>query len=445
MSNIQTIREQRSNIVNDMRAMTNQAQAEQRDFSKDESTRFDVMKGQLKSVEGQLSRAEVIADAERSMAAHPSHRSFGLDSSFEQQCRDFSITKAIANHLEPGSVDAGREVEVSQELARRNGVSPAGLLVPHDVFLEKRDVLTSGSGGNLVPDTHRPDLFIDRLRSSLNIQQLGATVLSGLQGNQSIPRLTGSATGYWVAEHGNVTESDHTFDEVTMTPKTVGAEVEYSRRMLINASPSVEQLVRNDLARVLATAIESAAINSDGTGNRPTGIMQSGIGEVELGDPDGGAPTWDKILEIIATVEDNDALSLMANSPEELINSSYGFLTNPQAVKKMRSTNQINLTDAELNTFLMTSPFSLANYKCRSTTLVPKTLTKGTGTDLSALIFGNWSDLLVGYWSSVDLLINPYHSDVYSKGGVKINALQDVDIAVRHPESFCMANDMVTS
>lgn len=445
MSNIQTIREQRSTIVNDMRAMTELAEKEQRDLSGDEGIRFDSLKAQLKAVENKLSRAEVIADAERSMSVHSDHRSSSFSDSFEHQCRSFSITKAIANHIEPGSVDAGRETEVSQELARRNGSSPAGLLVPHDVFLEKRDVLTSGSGGNLVPDTHRPDLYIDRLRSSLNIQQLGATVLSGLQGNQSIPRLTGSATGYWVSEHGNVTESDHTFDEVTLSPKTVGAEVEYSRRMLINAAPSVEQLVRNDLARVLATAIESAAINSDGTGNRPTGIMQSGIGEVEFGDPDGGLPTWEKILEMIATVEDSDALSLMANSSEDLMNSTFGFLTNPQAVKKMRSANQVNLTDTELKTLLMMRPYTLADYKCRSTTLVPKNLTKGSGTNLSALIFGNWSDLLVGYWSSVDLLINPYHSDVYSKGGVKINALQDVDIAVRHPESFCMANDMVTS
>jgi hypothetical protein len=58
------------------------------------------------------------------------------------------------------------------------------------------------------------------------------------------------------------------------------------------------------------------------------------------------------------------------------------------------------------------------------------------------LIFADWSSLLVGYWSGVDVLVNPYADSVYSKGGVLINAFQDVDVAVRHAESFCASTDM---
>jgi HK97 family phage major capsid protein len=412
-----------------MRALTTLAEKEERDLTGDESTKFDEYRGQLKSMEGQLERAEVIADAERSMATDPNQPRRGNDGTFDQACRDFQITKAIAARLEPGSVDAGREHEVSMELARRSGKTPRGILVPHEVFIERRDVLTSGSGGNLVPEQHRADLFIDVLRARLQVQALGATVLSGLVGNQDIPRLTGSATGYWVAEHGALTESDHTYDTVELGPKTVGAEVEYSRRMIINAVPSVEQLVRNDLANVLATAIDLAAISGSGAAspnlNQPIGVLgTSGIGSVSFA----GAPTWAKVLDHIANIQANNADA-----------SSMGWLCNPYVVKTMRSTVRVATTDSR---FIQDDPGSLAGYALRTSTQIagdPTSSPLVTGT----LIFADWSSLLVGYWSGVDILVNPFHADVYSKGGVKINAFQDCDVAVRHPESFCASTDMV--
>jgi hypothetical protein len=61
--------------------------------------------------------------------------------------------------------------------------------------------------------------------------------------------------------------------------------------------------------------------------------------------------------------------------------------------------------------------------------------------DTASAIFGNWSDLLVGYWSAFDLLVNPYESTAYSKGNVQVRAMLTADVAVRHPESFVVADD----
>jgi len=425
---IQALRERRSGIVEGMRTLTSLAETEERDLTGKESKQFDGFKSQLKSLEGQLEREEVMADAERSMATDPNQPRRNNDGTFETACRNFQITKAIAARLEPGSVDAGRESEVSQELARRSGKTPRGILVPHDVFIERRDVLTSGSGGNLVPEQHQAGLFIDVLRTRLQVQALGATILDGLIGNQDIPRLTGSATGYWVAEHGALTESDQTYDTVELGPKTVGAEVEYSRRMLINSVPSVENLVRNDLANVLATAIDLAAISGTGAaspnGNQPIGVLgTSGIGSVSFA----GSPTWSKILDHVANIESNNADG-----------GSMGWLCNGHTVKKMRSTVRVGSTDSR---FIQDDPDSLAGYALRTSTQIAGDPTSSPLVD-GTLIFADWSSLLVGYWSGVDLLINPYHSDVYSRGGVKINAFQDCDIAVRHAESFCASTDM---
>ena len=60
----------------------------------------------------------------------------------------------------------------------------------------------------------------------------------------------------------------------------------------------------------------------------------------------------------------------------------------------------------------------------------------GDASDKNALIYGEWAGLYLGYWSGVDLLMNPYHADVASKGGALLHAFLDWDVAVRHPEGF---------
>ena len=428
--NIQSIREKRHTTVVEMRKLTETAATENRDLSDDENKQFDEYRTQLTNLDKQLERAEIIADAERSMATDPNQPRRGNDGSFEQQCRSFSVTKAIAHQLDPQNVDAGRELEISQELAHRHGRNASGFWMPTEVF-EKRAATTTTQGAEMVPTAHRADMMIDTLRANLQVGNLGATVMSGLVGDQSIPRLTQNATAYWVAEHGAVTESNHDFDAVTMSPTTVGAQVQYSRRMLLNAVPSVENLVRSDLANVLATEIDNQAINGDGTSNKPTGILNAANTTAISNGTDGGALTWAKVLEFITSMQNDHALM-----------GSLGWLTSPKVVAKLRDTVKVASTDSRM---IMEELNNLAGYNLLQSTHVPDTLTKGTGTDLSALIFGNWSDLLIGYWSAVDILVNPYHTDVYSKGGVLINALQDVNVAVRHGESFAIAEDVDAS
>ena len=130
------------------------------------------------------------------------------------------------------SMMAGKR-EISAELERRSGRKAQGFYVPHEIF-EKRAITTGGSGGSLYPETHRPDLYIDRLRNKLRVLQLGATVLDGLVGDQDIPKLVTSVTGHWIDEHADTTQSDPVFGSAVLTPHTVSAQSEWSRRMAIS-------------------------------------------------------------------------------------------------------------------------------------------------------------------------------------------------------------------
>ena len=89
----------------------------------------------------------------------------------------------------------------------------------------------------------------------------------------------------------------------------------------------------------------------------------------------------------------------------------------------------------------MDEPGSLAGYPAASTTA----LRTGDSPDESTIIFGAWNQLLIGYWSGIDLLLNPYEGTAYAKGRVLVRAMRDVDVQVRHPESFAFSDDLVVA
>ena len=89
----------------------------------------------------------------------------------------------------------------------------------------------------------------------------------------------------------------------------------------------------------------------------------------------------------------------------------------------------------------MEAPNALAGYPVAISSAFPGDgSTAGTGT----VIFGAWSQLLVGYWSGTDLLVNPYADSAYARGRVLVRAMRDCDVAVRHPEAFAYADNLPT-
>lgn len=416
------LKERRAKKVAEARKITTEAGASPSDDAK---KRFEDIETEVRSLDEQIAREERLADWERTAEADPVT---GRDGAFADECREFSITRAVASQIPDLApyVDAGREREISQELARRSSRSVNGILAPMAVFQEKRVLTTAapaqGPGSNIIA-TQQGE-FIDILRARLITQQRGARVLSGLTGNLDLPRLKASATSGWVAENAALTPSDHQFDKVAMTPKHVGALTEFSRNMLLQSSPDIEQLVRADFAAILAEAVDRAAIQGGGS-NEPTGILET----ANIGSVDFSTPSWAAVLEFIEAVETANADA-----------ATLGWATNPSVTRLLRSTLKES-ADAGAG-YLMDRAGELADYGLSSSTVVPSNLTDGGDPaefDRSALIFGNWSDLVIGYWSAFEILVNPYESTAYSKGNVQVRGMLTCDVAVRHPESFAAA------
>jgi HK97 family phage major capsid protein len=420
MTTLRALLERRAAIAAEMRQINDAAG--DNDLGAEQRARFDALKTDLGSLEERIARQSVLEDAERRAQGQP-YGGTG-DRNLDRETQSVGLMDAVRAQLGATDRRAGLARELSQEHERRSGRRAQGLF--WSMGAEER-VQTSGSSP-LVPTDHRPDLFIDRLRNRTRLRALGSTMLTGIHGNLSIPRRTGSSSTGWVAENAALTASDPTFDAVTLSPKHCGAITEWSRNMIQQASPDVEQLARNDLALQLAEALDAAGINGTGSSNQPLGILgTSGIGSVAMG-TNGGALTADAVRDLVGKVDDANADA-----------GSLAFLTNTKV-----KTAALKLKDAEgkylgLDVVFPGAPAAFSN-------VVPGNLSKGTSSGVcSALVYGNWADLLVGVWSELDILVNPYESTAYSKGNVSIRAMMTVDIAVRHAASFAAIQDITTA
>lgn len=344
-----------------------------------------------------------------------------------KEVKQFSIVRAI-NALTTGDWSkAAFEREMSQAQGQKLGKDARGFFLPTDV---QRDlnVTTATAGGHSVATDLLSGSFIDMLRNKMTVVDLGATMLTDLNGNVAIPRQTGGATAYWVAESGAITESQAAFDQVTLSPNTVGAFSDISRRLLLQSSLDVESFVRNDLATTLAIELDRAAIHGSGSSNQPTGILAtSGIGDV-AGGTNGLAPTYAHIVGLETQVAQDNA---------DMGNLAY--LTNSKVRGKLLTTEKASNT-AQM---VWGDNNTLRGYNAAVSNQVSSTLTKGNQSLSSAIIFGNFADLLIGMWGGLDIAIDT--STGSASGTVRVVALQDVDIAVRHAESFSAMKDALTA
>lgn len=425
--------EARSRTVAGMREITDKPEGDGGDLSDDQAKRFDAFKIELEKLETRIERQVIIDEADRRMNGQQVAGTG--DPRLDMEMRNFSLVRAIAGRAGM-DVDDGRERELSTEIQRRAGRTPQGFFVPLSVFhepVEERVVTTTlpagGPGSNIIATDLLEGQFIDRLRAALRVRQLGARVLTGLVGNVDIPRLKLSATSGWVGENTALTASDIEVDQVAVRPKHAGALVEFSRNMLMQASPDIEQLVRRDFAAILAEAIDDVAIEGGGA-EQPDGVLATaGIGDVAAGAPDGGPIAWGLVIDLIAEVEIDNA-------------EGSAFMTNSKVVKSARKTAKVATTDSVM---VMEGPTALAGFPVASTNLVPSDLTKGAGSDLSALLFGNWADLILAFWSELDVLVNPFETTAFKKGNVQVRGMLTMDVAVRHPESFAAIKDIDTT
>jgi len=364
----------------------------------------------------------------------------------DKEQREYSVCKAILAQVDPTYREqAGFERELSNEIAKKTGRSTSGFYIPvRDLRVpwgnvQQRATYATGAaatGGVTVPTILDAASLIEFLRNRSLCMQMGARMLSGLAGILDIPRQTGVASTYWVGEGGGVSQSESTFDKITFTPKTVGVKSRMTRLMLLQSSIDIEAFVRQDIAQSIALEIDRTVINGSGSANQPTGILvASGTTTVSLG-TNGAAPTWDALVQAETAVS-----SINADI------GSLGFMSTPQVRGRLKRTLK---NPSAVNSDWIWENGSdpligmVNGYMMGITNQVPFNLTKGTGTGLSAIIFGNWADVMIGEWGVLEILANQFGAG-YDSGDIEVRALQTIDIQLRRAASFVKIVDAITT
>ncbi|MDQ2801715.1 MAG: phage major capsid protein [Pseudomonadota bacterium] len=423
----------RTKIRDDMRAMQRRAEEadpENATMSPEAQSAFDALKVALADLESAISNRAAVDAFERSETGTSLG---GGDRQLQTAKRAFRPEIAIAG-LAGLRVDDGPEREISAEMARRSGRKLEGILLPWESFyrpIERRAETTTGAGAGLIGVYLDGSQYVDALRANLVCAKLGARYIAGLDQATDFPRLSATATAQWVLEGvALTTDTTQAWNKISLRPHTVGDVVEFTRNMLLTSTPAVQDAVRNDLVQVIARAIDLAVLAGSGSPD-PFGILNTTGLTILSGGTNGGALTWPAVLALMESVQ-------LANAPDQML----GWAGTPRV--RAAAMGALRFAGVAAGT-VMEDPDELAGYPFAATTQLPLN-TKGTGSNLSTLIFGAWDEVIVGmFGEGIEVLANPYGTPQFNSGNIAVRCLASADVAIRHIASFAALTDLIAA
>ena len=347
------------------------------------------------------------------------------------ESKRYSLGRAVAAAITGDWAKAGLELEASRAVEKVFGRTPEGFYIPADVFRRDFNVGTTTEAGNLVATDLRTDLYVDALRAKLVASTLGMRILSGLTSSLAIPRKATASTLGTLTEIGSASETAPVTAQVSLTPKRVGAYVEYSKRALLQSSMPIENMLRDDLIQGAAVLLENGIINGSGTAPQMTGLRNTtGMG-TSTGGTAGAAPTWALMVGL-------ETLCAAANAePDQLA----GYLMNTQTRGKLKTVQR----GTNLNFIWENGAMPVNGYRVAVTNNVPSNLTKGSSTTVcsSALFSSDWSMAVLGLFGAPDVTVDPY--SLAATGQVRITLNQFADFGVRQPGAFAKIDDLLSA
>jgi len=320
----------------------------------------------------------------------------------------FSLISTINNVVEQrGLSDIARDISVYGKQQMLNaGLNPSGnFIIPSEV---RADILagTATQGQEIVAEDKLA--ILPPLVDALIFKELGATFLPGLKGDVSIPSYAGTSVA-WKTEVAAATDGGGAFSEVTLTPLRVTGYIDVSKTFLAQDGAGAEQLLMNNIVDAVARHIEKTIFGvAIGVAGTQPGSFGYTLNTANANTEAGIVPTWATILAMEANVAANNALK-----------GKLAYVTNPGGRKILKTieipTNTgVHLCeDDKVNGYPLVASNSVSS-------------AAGTaGTD-ELLIFGDWSQLLIGQWGGYDVTVDPYSLANTNQVRIVVNAYVDV-------------------
>jgi HK97 family phage major capsid protein len=358
-----------------------------------------------------------------------------------KDAKRYSYARAILVAAGEAKQD-GIEAEVDAEIRKNLPVTyrrPEGMqalnsiLVPVRLEAERAQrastalsTATPTQGAETVFD--RPGELIDIYRNKAMVARAGARILTGLVGNIAFPKKTGFGTVYWVPENPGVavTETNLTYGLLILSPKTLMGTEAYSRQFLLQAPSSGidgEGMVRDDLGTGHALAFDLAALHGLGGNGQPIGLYN--IPAVLTNSMAATVPTFAKLVDMLGKIGD-------ANAPTD----NLKWMTTPLMASVMMRTLVSSVAGAGMIWTGALNGGQMTGYTAFSTNQCRKNL--GAGADEHATILGDFTEMILGTWNAMELIVDPYSKK--KEGLIEVTSFQMGDVLVRQPTAFCVTS-----
>ena len=352
----------------------------------------------------------------------------------KKERRNYSFLRAMGHAAGRVSAEkAGLEVEVSRHIESQVGKPPQGIYVDQSFLVEnQRDLFTTipESAGVLIETELLSDRFIEALYNESAFLPLGVTYLRGLEGNIEIPREGTFQKGYWVEEGAVIPTEDATFNKISLSPKKLAVRAKMTTEMLVQSSIDLENLTRNRLLRGLALELDRSIGFGTGLGEEPLGILyHPETRNIVLGE-NGGALDWAAVIAMQAEIDQANAMN----------GGQFSYVVNSRTKAKLMTTLDQGSGSGNWIWQPSNTEGSIAGYRARCSNQIPNNLIKGTATNLTAAFFGDFSNVLLGLWTGLDIGIDPY-SD-FDRAIVGLRAMQLVDFNLTRGDYFCCCSDV---
>lgn len=437
MNKIKALKEERGRLVSELQTLQNNIEKEARSMSDSESARLDEIDSRLDAISSEVSKLEKLQARAAEAASLSGAASYSEEKEKSKMRDQFSFKRAV-QMAATGRKD-GVEAEFSKIAAdefQRSGVSVAAhsVLIPSEVF--KRDMTaTGGTGGDQGGVNIQTNVggIIDVLLPKTVLRGLGVQQLNGLVGNLDMPTASTQPAAGWNTENGTASEKSPAFSKITFSPKRLAAFIQVSNQLMLQSSNSIDQYVRNFLITAMAQEMEKAAIKGGGT-NEPTGIIANASVNVAYAggaannsvNANGAAAVWADVVNLMKAVEN-------ANG------EGVAYLTNP-LVKAALQTTPRQASGVEGNFIMPSGANELNGYAAAFTTNVPSNLSKGSASDLSAMIFGDFSKMALASWGGMELTVDPYSGATAGLTNIVLNSYLDCNLL--QPSAFAVIKDI---
>ncbi len=303
--------------------------------------------------------------------------------------------------------------------------------------------LTDTLGGALVAPPEFGEL-IELLRNKEALVNAGArTVPLPPQGRIKFPRQTGPSSTYWVGENAPITASDINVGEVTLQAKKLAVLIRTPNELIRFASPAAEALLRDDMTKSLALGLDLAGLEGAGGDNRPRGIINM--------------PNINRITSSIVgangdRVVANDIYRMIAAVLES--NAEFeGFIMRPKTMYKYYQLRFDAVAQGDQQggfLFNLIREASegvkarLAGEPVTMSTQVSQVRSKGTASNLTYILGGWWSEVLIGMFGAIEFAANALGEATFLQDQTLIRGIISADINVRHEAGFVLLDNLDT-